>query len=229
MPNGMPRLNACRRLPPLTIRCSCTRISSRTQDKRFAVAIEQKFPWFGTLRAKGDKAMADADAALARFHAARNLAVADVKRAYFEYGLLGERIKLAESQAEILKYVEELVRSRYALGLNTEADLVRVQIEKGKLDDMRAGLVQARPAWSAKLAQTLGREASDELPVAPGNAVSDGSAARARRAGASNAWANPDLEALQRTIEAWQKGSGRREAKGAAGVLAGAGIRRHEG
>lgn len=34
--------------------------------------IEQKFPWFGTLRTRGDKAALEADAALARFYAARN-------------------------------------------------------------------------------------------------------------------------------------------------------------
>jgi len=65
----------------------------QSDQKRFGLSLEQKFPWFGTLRTRGDKAMAEADAALSRFYAVRNQVVAEVKRAYFEYGLLGETMK----------------------------------------------------------------------------------------------------------------------------------------
>ena len=177
---------------------------TQTRDKRFVVGLEQKFPWFGTLRARGDRAMADADAALAKFYAARNGVIADVKRAYFTYALLGENIKIATSQAEILVFVEQLVRSRYALGMNTEADLLRIQVEKGKLKDNQAGLEQSRAMVSATLAQALGREAAEEIPW-PQETPFPTAPPPAPVILAQVRVANPDLTAIDHIIDGWRK------------------------
>ncbi len=176
----------------------------QSDQKRFGLSIEQKFPWFGTLRARGDKALAEADAALARFYAARNQIIAEVKRAYFEYALLGENIELVQSQADILAEVEELVKSRYGLGLASQADLYRVQIEKDKIDDMYKGLEQSKPAFSAKLLEALGREGGEERPW-PQSADFPPSPPPAPVILARIRLANPEIAAMQHMVESWEK------------------------
>ncbi len=176
----------------------------RSEDKIYELMIEQKFTWWGTLRARGNKALADAEAALARYYAARNLAFNEVKRAYFEYAFLARSIEVAQAQIGILKDVEELVRSRYGLGMSAESDVYRVEIERDKVQDQVNGLIQSRPALSARLAETLGRESAEELswpqpaemPPAP---PAEDAVLSGIRAG------NPELNALQQVIESWRK------------------------
>lgn len=131
---------------------------------RFKLRLAQKFPWFGTLRTRGEKATAEADAALTRFYAERNRVFADVKQAYFDYAFLGESIEVTQAQTEILNFMEEIVRSKYAVGMASQDDLLRVQIEQTKLRDRYAGFVQMRPALAARLNEALGRQVSDEAP-----------------------------------------------------------------
>jgi outer membrane protein TolC len=176
----------------------------QSESDRFAVSLEQKFPWFGTLRARGDKALAEAQAALSRFHAARNEVFAAVKKAYFEYALLGESTGIVEQQVKLLADAEAIVRSRYALGLNPESDLYRVRIEQEKTRDRLNRLNQSKPALAARLNETLGREAGAEppwpQPVAfpPAPPPPPAVLAQIRLA-------NPDLAAMQHMTESWEK------------------------
>jgi outer membrane protein TolC len=176
----------------------------RSQDKVFLVVLEQKFPWFGTLRARGDKAIAEADASLARFYGARNELFANLKRAYFEYGLLGENLNITESQGKLLKEVEEIVRSRYALGMSAEPDVYRVQIEQEKIQDRHAGLSQSKPALAARLNEFIGREAADE-PAWPQAAELPPAPPPAPVILAQIRVVNPDLAAAQHLVERWEK------------------------
>jgi len=171
---------------------------------RFKLGLAQKFPWFGTLRTRGDKAAAEADAALERFYSVRNKVFAEVKAAYFEYGFLGERIRVTEAQVEILRYMEDVVRSKYSLGMAGEDDLLRVEIERAKVQDRLDGLSQLRPALAAKLAETVGRQAVDVLPwpqaadlPSPPPSI-EAVLARVREA-------NPDLAVLDRLVESHEK------------------------
>ncbi len=130
---------------------------------RFNLGLKQKFPWFGTLRKQGDKAAAEAEAALMRFYGQRDGVFAAVKRTYFDYAFLAANIEAAQSELEILDYLEEVVRSKYALGMTSQDDLLRVQIETAKTKDFLDGLIASRPALSAQLAEAIGREPGEPL------------------------------------------------------------------
>jgi len=131
---------------------------------RVKFMLAQKFPWFGTLRARGDKAAAEADAALHRFYAERNRVLAEVKRAYFEYAFLAENLRITESQVELLGYMEEIVQVKYSVGTASEEDVLRVQIEKVKIEDRRDRLLEYRSALSARLSSALGKDVLEPLP-----------------------------------------------------------------
>ena len=176
----------------------------QSETDRFAVSLEQKFPWFGMLRARGDKALAEAQAALSRFHAARNEVFAAVKKAYFEYALLGESTGIVEEQVKLLADAEAIVRSRYALGLNPESDLYRVRIEQEKTRDRLNRLNQSKPVLAARLNETLGREAGAEPPW-PQPVVFPPAPPPPPVVLAQIRLANPDLAAMQHMIESWEK------------------------
>ncbi len=168
---------------------------------RMKIVVAQKFPWFGTVRARRDKAAAQAEAALSRFYSMRNQVFADVKRRYFEYTFLGESIRLSAAQIEYLEFTEEIVRSKYSLALAKEDELLRVQIELTTVQDKLDSLNRVRPALSALLAETLGLAAGDDsLPwpmqasFPPGPPSSESVLATIRQA-------NPDLSALGYLIE----------------------------
>ena len=130
----------------------------------YKVMLSQKFPWFGTLRTRGEKATLDADATLARFYNERNLVFSEVKKAYFEYGFLGDSIKVTESQIEVLEYMEDIVRSKFETGMAKEDELLRISIEKTKVKDRRDGFMQFKPALMSRLNETLGAEAAVDRP-----------------------------------------------------------------
>ena len=136
----------------------------QSETNRFKAMLAQKFPWFGTLRARGEQAAVEADAALARFYAERNRVFADVKKAYSEYAFLGESIEIVASQGEVLSFMEDVVSSRLSLGLAGEADLLRIAIERTKLQDRLDSLTQMRPALAAGLNEALGRGVDEEPP-----------------------------------------------------------------
>ena len=177
-------------------------VQSETQRARLAVS--QKFPWFGTLRARGDKAAAEADAALQAFLSERNRLFAEVKRAYFEYAFLAEAVRVSEAQLEVLNYMEDVVTSKLALAMANQDELLRVSIEKTTVQDRRDGLLQRRPALMARLNETLGRDVLEEIPWPQSSefppTLPDAEAVMARIE-----QANPDLRAFDRLIESREK------------------------
>lgn len=166
--------------------------------------VEQKFPWFGTLLVQGKQAAAEADAALERFYSERNRVFADVKRAYFEYAFLSERTRVAESQIEVLEYMTDIVRSKLALGMASEDELLRTSIAKTQVQDLLTSLAQMRPSLSARLAETLGQDPGEDLPI-PQAAPIPRPIPPVEEVRTRIHIANPELRALDFIIESRQK------------------------
>lgn len=173
----------------------------QSDAQRFRVMLSQRFPWFGTLRARGNAAGAEAEAAFARLCNARNRIFADVKQAYAEYLFLAERMWLIESQLELLRYIEDIVTGRLALAMAGEEDLLRVSIERTRRADTLAQLAQMEPVAVARLNAAIGTPALTERPrpqpaaFPPAMPPVEEAIARARLA-------NPGIEALDHAIAA---------------------------
>jgi outer membrane protein, heavy metal efflux system len=131
---------------------------------QFKIMLAQKFPWFGTRRLRGEKEAVLADAALETFYDERNRIFAEVKRAYFDLAFLGESIRVTESQLEVLAYMEDIVRTKLEVGMANDDELLRISIEKTKVQDRQDGFVQFTPAMTARLNEAMGAEASLERP-----------------------------------------------------------------
>lgn len=136
----------------------------KSDEAYFTVALEQKLPWYGTRKLRGEAAAAEADYWLEHLYAQRNLVLSEVKKAYYEYAFLGGRTRTMEGQIGIMEVVLDIAKSKYESGFGAQPELVRIDIELTKMRDMYAEMTQMRAPLSAALARAIGRSQLDELP-----------------------------------------------------------------
>lgn len=133
------------------------------QQRRFG--LRQKIPWPGTLGLRGVAMFDASQAAFQKYEAARLRLNYDVRRAYYEYYLLGREIQIMRENMELLKYWESVARIKYQAGLSRHPDVIKAQVELGKLDDRLATLEDKRGPVVAKLRAALNLPEYLDLPV----------------------------------------------------------------
>jgi outer membrane protein, heavy metal efflux system len=132
----------------------------------YNLMLAQQFPWFGTLRVRGEAAEEDVKVALAELCAAELDAVAAVKRAYYDlyFNEQAERI-LTENRTLAADFVE-IAKVRVKTG-GSQQDYLRAEVVVTDLDRelvrIRQGLATAR----ADLAQQLHVHPESELRTLP--------------------------------------------------------------
>jgi outer membrane protein TolC len=132
----------------------------------YNVTLAQQFPWFGTLRLRGEVAEHDVRVALAEFAASQLDAVAAVKRAYSDL-YVGERTQeiLAENR-KILEDFRTLAKSRVATG-GTQQDVLRAEVLISELDREAANIQQAIASARASLVRQLHVSPETDLRTLP--------------------------------------------------------------
>lgn len=136
----------------------------KSDEAYFTLSLEQKLPWYGTRKLRGEAAAAEADYWLEHLYAQRNFVFSEVKKAYFEYAFLGGRTRTMEGQIGIMEVVLDIAKNKYESGFGPQSELVRIDIELAKMKDMFAEMKQMRPALSAALARAIGRKQDEEMP-----------------------------------------------------------------
>ena len=131
----------------------------------FKVMVSQKFPWFGTLKARGEKSALEAEAALEKFYNERNRIFSEVKKAYYEYAYLGESLEVVDSQLDVLKYIEDIIASKFEVGMANEDELLRISIERTRVNDRRDQILELTPVIIARLNEAIGVDVRTERPV----------------------------------------------------------------
>jgi outer membrane protein TolC len=142
-------------------------IETRTGPQRARLGIAQPFPWFGKLNLKGDMAMQEANAARAQYDAIKLKIFYEVKAAYYEYAYLAKAVEITRENIELLSYLENVARARYSAAAIPYADVLRTQVELGKLEDRLRTLMDLRKPIMAKLIATMNMRVDTELPWPP--------------------------------------------------------------
>ena len=130
----------------------------------YNLTIAQQFPWFGTLKLRGEAAEHDARIAFAELAAAQWDTVAEVKRAYYNLyaGVRAEAI--LKQTREILEDFQTIAKERLANG-GSRQDLIRAEILVSELDRELALNRQGVAGAKAALARQLHARVSDEFPT----------------------------------------------------------------
>jgi outer membrane protein TolC len=103
------------------------------QNQRFM--LRQSFPWFGTLDAKKQVTLEAANSAYQQFQSEQLRLFYQVKSAYYEYYYLGRDITITRENLELLQFWESVARAKYRVALKQYPDVIKAQVELGKLED----------------------------------------------------------------------------------------------
>ena len=185
--------------PRFNYRYFIENVETRVGPQRQAFGLSQTFPWFGKLALRGGVALEEARATQARYEAKKQRLFYDVKRAYYEYYYLARGIAVVEENYRLVKYLEGVARTRFKAAAAQHPDVIRAQVELGKLDDQLRSLKDLRGALAARLNAVLNRPIDTPIPwpktIPEAVGKLDGAAL-----GKSLRLTNPELQALQHEI-----------------------------
>ncbi len=150
--------------PRFTYRYYVRNVETRVGPQEQGFGLAQMFPWFGKLRLRGDAAMAAAEAAHQRVQAERLRLYYRVKEAYYEYYYLSRAIAVVRENVNLVKYLESVVRALYKVAKAKHPDVIRAQVELGKLEDRVRSLSDLRGPIVARLNAALNRPPGAMLP-----------------------------------------------------------------
>ena len=149
--------------PKFTYTAFIREVETRVGPQEQKFGLSQTFPWFGTLRLRGDVAVEAANGAHQRFEAEKLRLFFQVKDAYYEYYYLERAIGITIDNLELLKHLESVAQAKARAGAPL-LSVIRAQVELGKLEDHRHALTDLRGPIAAKLNAALNRPYDAFLP-----------------------------------------------------------------
>jgi len=150
--------------PKFTYMYYIQEVETRVGPQEQGFGIAQTFPWFGKLSLRGDLADEAAKAARKRYDAAKLKLFFKVKDAYYEYYYLAKSVAVTKENIALIKHIESVGRSRYKVATATHPDVIRAQVETGKLEDRYQTLLDLRQPIVARLNAALNRPAEADIP-----------------------------------------------------------------
>ncbi|MEE9369984.1 MAG: TolC family protein [Sedimentisphaerales bacterium] len=139
-------------------------VETRVGPQRHKFGIMQVFPWFGKIEARTDAAAAEAKAARKRYDAEKLKLFWQVKDAFYEYAYLASAVEIAKKNLELIKYFEEVARTKYMAAAAEHPDVIRAQVELAKIEDVLRSLEELRGPIVARLNAVLNRRSFEMLP-----------------------------------------------------------------
>lgn len=149
--------------PRLTYAYYIREVETRVGAQRQSVALSQTLPWLHKLALRGDAAAEAAEAESQRMEALKQRLFHRVKDAYYELYYLGRAVAVTQENLRLLELIERDTRTRYKVGAAAHPDLIRLQVELGKLTDRLATLGDLRAPIQARLNAAMNRPPAAEL------------------------------------------------------------------
>lgn len=181
-------------------------VETRVGPMQARVGLAQPFPWFGELELAGNVAFEAAEAAREMLEAARLDLDQRVRDAWYEYAWLEQAIVITLGNRELLAHWESVSRARLETGLGRHSDVIRAQVELGKLEDRVQTLTDLRRPLEARLNAALNRPSDAPLPK-PTFPLPELPELQEPQLSAALVSTNPVLRALEHRIEAAEHGA----------------------
>ncbi len=151
--------------PQLSFTQFVEEVQTRTGPQERRYSLQQTLPWFGKLDQQGTVASARAEEQWQRVQAVRVEVARDIRVAFHDYAYLGESLRITGEVFELLKQLEPIVQQRIAAGSAGQGDLLRLQVEIGRVENELAGLREVRASSSARLAAAMNLRHRAPLPL----------------------------------------------------------------
>jgi outer membrane protein, heavy metal efflux system len=127
--------------------------------------LSQEFPFRGKRPLRAGVARSEAEAAEQAWRTARLNVSYEVRSVYYELYRIDRSIEIISEETRILDRLERVARARYATGIATQGDVLRVQTEQSRLEERLILLRRAREAVAAAFNAVLNRPQTE--PVGP--------------------------------------------------------------
>jgi outer membrane protein, heavy metal efflux system len=132
----------------------------------YNLTLAQQFPWFGTLRLRGEAAERDVQIALAELAAAQLDTVAAVKRAYYNLHASSRTAEILAENRKVLEQFRASALQNLSTG-GTQQDVLRSEVLISELDRELANNQQGIVAARAALARQIHVRPDAELSTLP--------------------------------------------------------------
>jgi len=141
-------------------------INKMVPQERAQLSLRQLFPWFGTLEARKDAASAMAQVKFMAWLDSRNTLFFEIRKVYYELYELEKSITIITEKLKYYDTYEQLAQTQFQAGKGAMVDVVRVQIERNKLNTELQLLKDRRQPLYVMFNRLLNR-ASDEVIAVP--------------------------------------------------------------
>jgi outer membrane protein TolC len=135
--------------------------------------IAQQFPWFGTLRLRGEVAEKDAQVALAELATAQLDVVEQVKRAYFDLAFNERARQILLDNRVLVEDFIEIARTRYETGQTSQQDVLSAEVVLADLDRELVAIRQGLDSAKADLGDLMHISPEADLRTLPGLLIGD--------------------------------------------------------
>lgn len=151
--------------PRLTYGGFLESVETRTGPQRHRIGLTQMIPWPGKLIHAAGVAVELATARRARYERTRLAVVAGVSVAYANYYYLGQDLRITKEMLALIKSWEGVAQARLRAGVRAaHRDVIKAQVELGRLQDRLQTVRDARRPFTAKLNALLDQPAETLLP-----------------------------------------------------------------
>jgi outer membrane protein TolC len=133
-------------------------VETRLGPQEATLSVSQSFPWFGTLGAEEDAALARARKHFQEYSDARNRLIVDVRDTYYRMYVLDRSIFLTAEHLRLVQTLRALAAIRYETGMVPFSHLLRLDMEQEELQTRQGYLEDSREPLTAEFSQLLSRE-----------------------------------------------------------------------
>ena len=137
-------------------------VETRVGPQKNALSLMQMLPWFGKLDLKEAMQKDSALSAKAEYDKVKNSLLSTVEKLYYEYWYLQQSLRITEENVKLLESLEPIVRNKIKTGDGSK-DLIKLQIEIGKVTDVRDGLKLRKIPLDSRLNQLLNRPSKAQV------------------------------------------------------------------
>jgi outer membrane protein TolC len=129
------------------------------------LSVQQKFPYPGKLKLRGEIADRRAEAAGWMAEGVRRAVTAQVKVAYYQYFYDTKALEITKKNKDLLEKLERIAEARYRVGKGIQQDVLRAQVEVARVDQRLIVLNQQQATAEARLNTLLYRDPGAPLPA----------------------------------------------------------------
>ena len=151
--------------PTLSVTVGPATFGSKNVNPAYRVGIEQKIPFPGKLRLRGQAAQAEATAAGLDVDDMRLQLIQSTQDAFYEYYFVTRSLEVSDENLLLLKRFRENAKTRYQNNLVSQQDFLQADVEIGRENERRLGLDEMRQIVVARI-NTLMHLPPDS-PLAP--------------------------------------------------------------